>query len=185
MSRRVLKGSIVNRRTKGLLVALALLVAAGGYVWLLKYKNQAVAEHFDQLERNDLRAYLSHVRMTRGFGTFVAEYAKLRHFEGWKDDAPSFLVGRWALFDEPKRVSENYFPDVCLNAVEIEDGRFKHMLKHTEIHKARYRIENDHVVVRLADGRTVPVMLASYGTALHHIVVTLPGDHKRYGYLCK
>ncbi len=185
MSRRTGKPIKFDRRTKSVLIALTLLIAAGGYVWVLKTKNRAVAERFVRLEHKDVRAYLSHVRQTRGFTTYVGEFAKLRHYDAWQEDAPPFLVGRWALFEEPQRVSENYFPEVCRDAVEIEDGRFKHLLRRIETHKARYRIKDGRVVVRLGDGKTVPVGLASYGTALHHIVVTLPGDRERYGYLCK
>lgn len=177
---------IVNRSLRSALIVLAILVAAGGYGWVLKAKNQAVAERFEHLQHSNTRAYLSHVRLTRGFKAYLKEYVRLRHADDWRRDAPPFLVGRWALFDKAKRVSEAYFPEVCLDAAEIEDGRFKRLAKTTATHRARYRMDGDRVVVEFDGNREVPITLKSYGTALHHIVVTLPGEKRpHYGYLCK
>ncbi len=174
-------------RWRGLSVLLlSLIVFYAAYFIFLEHKDTEVRHDYEVLRDRDSEAYLAEVASLRGFKVYFSEFARLRHYDTPKVEAPPFLLGRWAVFSEPQRVKENYFPDECLDGVIIEDGEIKTFGKKPQSFKVSYRIVNNEVVATTAKGVTVRLEPIAYTRHVHHLVVNLPGQPKPlYAYLCK
>ncbi len=169
-------------RIAGTLVAVVCIAA---YASFLGYEEQRVRAHFAELRATDPERYLAEFRRVAGFTPFLAEFRDLEGYDRFRSEVPAFLLGRWALFTEPKRVGDLYAADICTEAVSLETGVMRVSGPHPGTYPARYRLDGDRAVLRVGD-REVPVRLVSYGLFLHHIELVPPGyDRIRYGYLCR
>ena len=169
-----------------LVVALVLIVLGAGYVYLLQVEDKQAVTELEQIRENDPVHYLEDVRERKGFQAYLAEVQSKYGFDKFQTNVPTFLIGRWALFDQPKRVGYQFVAEDCSNFVAIEDGKLKVVGVEPAEYPVKYRIAGSTVEAQLADGKIVPIDLVSFGMDLHHIVLTLPGHTKpQYGYLCK
>jgi hypothetical protein len=169
-----------------LLIGLVVLLLGFGYIYFLKVEDAHAVADLSQLRHADPVRYLENVRHQQGFGTYLAKLKQNYGFEHFKRDVPPFLLGRWALFDEPQRVGYQYIAEDCSDYVAIEDGAIKVRGETEAVYPATYRISRSTVEADVGTGKALPIQLVSYGMDLHHIVVTLPGQQKpRYGYICK
>jgi hypothetical protein len=142
--------------------------------------------YYRKLRQTDSELYLSKIMQARGFRTFLKEYLTIHDYTHPVADVPAFLVGRWALFDSEKRVSDDFIPDACLSGVEIEDGRLKFFGDNEVTYPARYTIDGATVTAHLAGVQDASIAVVGYGSHLHHIRVKTAGaDQPRYGYMCR
>lgn len=178
---------LVNGRNRGwLLLAAGVIAFFVAYAGFLGYQEQRVKASFAELRNSDPELYLNEISKVIGFQRYLEEYRIIKAYEIYREDVPSFLLGRWALFDAPKRVSDVYFAERCIDSIAFEDRLVRITRQTTSFHDAQYQLSGQTVMVRL-DGQTeMPVKLVSYGVRLHHIELTPPGaSGTRYGYLCK
>lgn len=163
-----------------------LLVSAVGYVYFLRTEDTSAVGNLSALRQSDPVQYLENVRHAKGFHTYVAEFRKLYGYDHLKREVPVFLLGRWALYSQPKRVGDQFIAENCSNALVLEDGHIKGTGNVKGDYRVRYRISGSGVEASLGKGKVMPISLVSYDMDLHHIVVTLPGQKAPlYGYLCK
>lgn len=183
----VAPGIVRGRRARtGMLMAAGLVAFFAVYTWFLGYQEARVKEIFAGLRTSNPDLYLTELSKVVGFDRYLREYRSLKGYDRFRSDVPPFLLGRWALFPEAKRVSDFYFADNCINSIIFEDGFVKTSGEVTAIHAVDYRLDGNTVTLQLHDGANVPVTLVSYGVRLHHVELTLPGfPGTRYGYLCK
>lgn len=166
-----------------ILVSVALLA---GYVALLNHEERAMEAYYSNLRQADTDLYLSKTMQARGFRVFLKEYLAIYNYTQPKAEVPPFLVGRWALFDEEKRVSDNFIPDLCLSGVELGDGRMKFFGADTVSYPARFSMAGTTVTAHLADAGRATIDVVGYGSHLNHIVVKGPDSSQpRYGYMCR
>jgi hypothetical protein len=176
----------VRKLSINVIVGLALLVLGLGYIYFLKFEDASAVADLTTLRQNDPMKYLEDVRHRKGFDAYLAQFSNSYGYDHFTRDVPPFLLGRWALFDQPQRVGYQYIAENCINFLAIEDGEIRAKGKFQADYPARYRIAQSTVEADIGDGRIVPISLVSYGMDLHHIVVTLPDRPKPlYGYLCK
>ena len=176
----------VRKISVNFLVGLALLLSALGYVYFLRVEDADAVGNLTELRHSDPVHYLENIRHQKGFHAYVAEYTKTNGYEHLNREVPTFLLGRWALFDQPKRVGDQFIAEDCSNALVIEDGMVKTAGAKAAAYPARYRIDGDTVEAHLGGRNIMSISLVSYDMDLHHIVVTLPGQTKpSYGYICK
>lgn len=169
-----------------LIFAVLTLIFLAAYLQFLSYQDRKMAAYYAQLRQEHPDMYLEKMAELRGFDAYVAEFQKMRDYSQPRAEVPPFLVGRWRLFEEPRNVSERYFPEACLSGIELEDGRVKMFGLFNGDYGARYRIDGMKVDIALGADGHIPVRLISYGSHLHHLELTLPGQAARYyGYLCK
>lgn len=156
-----------------------------GYIYFLKLRDERTVTDLYQLRQLNPMRYLHEVRLHEGFQAYLKEYAVYQRYDSFQRTVPDFLLGRWALFEQPQRVGYHFISDECSTYLGIEDGEIKAVGKYRADYPARYRITDSTVEADIGDGKTMPIKLISYGMDLHHIVVTLPGQDKPlYGYLC-
>jgi hypothetical protein len=168
-----------------LITIIAVLAFSVGYIMLLNHEEHVMENYYQKLRNTNVTLYLSKIMQTRGFRSFLKEYLAVRDYSHPVAEAPVFLVGRWALFDEAKRVSDDFIPSNCFSGVMIEDGRLKFFGNDVDSHAARYTMNGSTATAHLQGARDVNIDVVGYGNYLHHIVVRTPGsDHPRYGYMC-
>jgi len=178
---------LVGRRSrKGVLLAIGLVVFFAGYTWFLDYQEAQVRQRLGELRGSNPDRYLNQIRTVVPFDKYLAEYSKLKGYAEYRESVPPFLLGRWALFPEAKRVGDSYLADECIDTIAFEDARVKMSGAVASTHAAKYRLDGSDVIVQLQDGTDVAVRLVSYGERLHHVELDPPGyDGRRFGYLCK
>ena len=169
-----------------LLVGLAVLMMGFGYIYFLRVQDANAVADLVQLRHEDPVRYLENVRHQQGFNTYLAALEQNYGYTRFQRDVPPFLLGRWALFDQPQKVGYEYIAEDCSNYAVIEDGMIKLRGETDAAYPAKYRISGTTVEADIGTGKALPISLVSYGMDLHHIVVTLPGHQKpSYGYICK
>lgn len=169
-------------RIAGALIAVVCITA---YASFLDYEEQRVRAYFATLRANDPERYLAEFRRVAGFAAFLAEFRDVEGYGRFRPEVPAFLLGRWALFAEPKRVGDLYAADICTEAISLETGVMRVSGPRPGTYPVRYRLDGDRAVLQIKGGE-VPVRLVSYGLFLHHIELVPPGyDSLRYGYLCR
>lgn len=174
-----------RQRLTALGIGIAILAFAA-YTVFLTYADRAAKTHYAELRGTEPDLYLSEIRKALGYSRFLEEYRTLKGYDRNQAIVPPFLLGRWALFDAPKRVSDLYYPGTCLNSIEIEDGRIRVLGDKSSEHAATYRMDGDTVTATLADAEPMAIRLVAYGAHLHHIELQPPGyGQTAYGYLCK
>ena len=137
-------------------------------------------------ERRDHPArYLDEVRSRQGMEAYIEELAQLRDFDDWRDQAPIFLIGAWALADvEWTRVGDDPGRH-CLSGLVIEDGQMRYFGERTGRVGARYRIEGHRVLVSLADGGEISMTVPPDPWHEHQLLITLPDREAPFhGFRC-
>jgi hypothetical protein len=163
-----------------------ILLMGAGYLYFLKLKDEETVASLSKMRQTDPVHYLQEIRLLEGFDAYLKEYSEANGFNLLTRQVPDFLLGRWALFPERQRVGYHYIADDCSTFLGIEDGEMKAAGDIQAHYPARYRISGSTVEAEIGEGVIVPITLVSYGTDLHHIMVTLPGQPgPLYGYLCK
>lgn len=175
------------RRLKNVaIIVFSIFIMAVGYVYFLHVENREIAVAEAERRQNDPVGYLSEIRLSQGFYHYLAAFRRVYGYDRFQQAVPPFLLGRWSLYAAPQRVTDEYVPPTCADSIAIEDGRIKTYGKHARNWSVTYRIVKSTVEARTAGGTMLPIRLVSYDVNLHHIEVTLPGDHKPlYGYLCR
>lgn len=163
--------------------AAVLFVVYFGFVELMEAREAAriAAERHDDPAR-----YLDEVRTRHGLGAYIAELGEIRDFDRWRQQAPTFLVGAWALVDaDADTIGED--PGAhCLNGIVVEDGRLRYFGDRRESFAARYRIEGTTILVDLADGGEIAMQPPPDPWHPHQLVITLPGGAAPYyGFRCE
>jgi hypothetical protein len=168
------------------IVAIVAVVVVIGYIMLLSHEENVMREYYDGLRSTNANLYLSKILKARGFDKYLDEYLALHDYGKPTEEAPLFLVGRWALFDDKKRVGDDFVPDTCVPAVEIEDGNLKFIDNEKNRYTAHYTMNGPTVTAHI-DGRDdVTVQVVGYGSHLHHIEVhDKSTGATRYGYMCR
>ena len=177
----------ITRRNRLILITIPFItVLLIAYVALLNQEERATAEHYAELRNSDVQQYLVRVKQLQGFKAYLREYLEVYDYTKPNEVAPGFVVGRWALYDEEKRVSESFLPEVCNPSIQVEDGHIKVSEKPDLSGPTNYTISGQTLKAHLAGGATIAVDMISFGVHLHHIEVKLPGSDKvRYGYMCR
>lgn len=166
-----------------IVISVALLV---GYIMLLNHEEYAMETYYSDLRQKDSELYLTKIMQARGFRVFLREYLAIHDYSTPVEEVPPFLVGRWALFDKEKRVSDNFIPDACLSGLELEDGHLKFFGSDTATYPALYTMADTTVTAHLAGNDKVTIKVVGYGSHLHHIIVNTPDkDQPSYGYMCR
>jgi len=178
--------NLPTRSRTVLLFSLSLAVFYAGYFAFLEHKESEARQTYQQLREHDPQAYLARVETRRGFDAYLAEFTKLNHYDRPKSTVPPFLLGRWAVFEEPQRVKENYFPERCMNGLMIEDGKIKTFGREAREYNVRYKIAGDTVVGATPNGPGFSIKPVAYTSHIHHLVVDAPGRQRPlYAYMCK
>ena len=166
----------------GLAIALVACVIYFGVLHLLDGRAKSYLEEVRQSNRS---MYLTILRQTQGFDTYLAEYTELEGYDSFRPLTPVFLVGRWTMRDEPMRLSPGTTPTECSNPLTLNYGL---LLEHDAgglTLSVQYRINGKIVEVRNAATGIMPIHLVSYGGQLDHIEFVPPGESETvYGYLC-
>ncbi|SME97633.1 hypothetical protein SAMN06265365_10791 [Tistlia consotensis] len=121
--------------------------------------------------------FLALERSRHGMAAYLDALARLRHFDRWRETAPDFLIGAWAL-PEPSAEDEETGGDPgshCLSGLVIEDGRVRWFGRRHDRAGAHYRIEHGAVLVRLADGGLLRISVPAQPAGDQRIEVLLPG----------
>lgn len=180
---------IKRRRAEGRLIAwwpeiVLGVLALAGYVTYLNVKDARAAEALETARSDDPALYLEDIRVVRGFDSFLEAYASMRMGDGISDNAPEFLIGRWALHSEMLRVDDTYSDPACRSALIIENGRVTLPGTAAPV-DVRYQLDGTTLVVLAQDGTRLTVGLAASGINLHHLEVTDGlGTQPLYGYRC-
>jgi hypothetical protein len=178
-----------NRLGKKQFLALgisATVVLMVGYIMLLNHEERVMSQYYEKLRQTAPDVYLSKIMQARGFRSFIDEYLVIHDYSQPKKTVPPFLLGRWALFEKFKHVSDDFLPDSCLDGVEIEDGRVKFFGKTKGDYPATYTMDGNTVTAQLDGAQDINVNVIGYGSHLHHIEMALPGsDGVQYGYMCR
>ncbi|MCB9947230.1 MAG: hypothetical protein H6842_05295 [Rhodospirillaceae bacterium] len=135
--------------------------------------------------QDDPARYLDELRTRRGIGAYIEALAEIRDFDEWREQAPTFLTGAWALVDAGRNVAgEN--PGVhCLSGLVIEDGRVRYFGERTGHVGAHYRIDGERIVVALADGGEIAMRPPPDPWHPHQLEITLPdSETPYYGFRC-
>ncbi|MGA7972704.1 MAG: hypothetical protein WCA36_07855 [Pseudolabrys sp.] len=165
--------------------AAGLLVAFGAYVIALTQMQHTTERTYAALRVSDPDLYLAKIRQAEGFRTYLRQFAALKG-QTPQTEAPPFLIGRWALYDQPMRVDDAYVPPICLDDVVIQDGSLRTGRPHRASYPVRYRIDGAKVVAERDNAPPIIIVPVGYGVHVNHIEIKLPGsDKKRYGYVCK
>ena len=162
---------------------LAALVFFGVYFVALMHAERRAEQTYSKLRERNPDTYLEKIRQVRGFHIFLREFSTLKRYDLSHAEAPPFLIGRWALFDQPKRVGDAYVPPTCLNNITIQDG---HIKVGTKTYAVRYVMQDSAVMARGKSGPPIIIEPVGYGSHLHHLEVVMPdGKGLHYAYLCK
>jgi len=173
-------------RRKAAVFAVGIAVFFAAYTWLLDYQEAHVKAHLAELRTTDPDRYLSQIQTVVTFEQYLAEYGALKGYDQFRNAVPPFLLGRWALFPEPKRVSDSYVANECSNSISFQDGLVKISGEVVLSRLAKYRLDGTMVLLQLQPAADIAIRIVSYGNRLHHLELDLPGfDGPRYGYLCK
>ncbi len=166
-------------------VGLGVLVLFAAYVFALTQIQHSTEKTYAALRASDPDLYLSKIRQVEGFRVYLRQFTELKDYRAPKVEAPPFIIGRWALYDEPMRVDDAYVPPVCLDDVVIQDGMIRTGRPKPAEYKVRYMIDGMRVLAQRDQGTPITIAPIGYGVHVNHIEVTLPGQAKpRYGYLC-
>jgi len=174
------------RRTKRETVGIISLsvVLLGGYIWFLDRQETRAAQYFQDLRVAAPDRYLNEIRRISGFEFYLSEYGDLKGFGAYQARVPDFMIGRWSLADQPKRVSDTYRVADCVNPLIFENGRVTYPTQ-TDPVAATFRLERNQLFVRHPTGETTRVTLVGTGIHLHHIELDLPASDARvFGYAC-
>ena len=178
--------SVLRDNQRRALIAVAAIVVVVGYIMLLSHEENVMRKYYDDLRSTNANLYLSKILKARGFDKYLEEYLEIHDYEKPIEEAPLFLVGRWALFDEKKRVGDDFVPDTCVPSVEIEDGNLKFIDNDKNRYAARYTMKGSVVTAHLEGRHDVTVEVVGYGSHLHHIELQDKGTGEtRYGYMCR
>lgn len=175
------KGAI-KRILPGILLT---ILAVAAYVFYLNNQERSANDHFIKLRRDNPTQYLNEIRQVRGFSKYVTEYGELKGFSSFKIAAPEFLLGRWAIFDEPQQVSDKFTSSVCSNPLLIENGRVTIPPSKTSV-AAKFKLDGTMLRVKPAVGSELRIDLVGAGIFLHHIEIkNMDGTTRAYGYRCR
>lgn len=177
-----------TRRSRLTAIAAAVLaVLLAGYIMLLNHEERVMDKYYQDLRTQNLDLYLAKIMQARGFRRFLDEYVATHDYSNPIEEVPPFLIGRWALFDKAKRVSDAFVPDACVQGLEIEDGQLKLFGDGGMTYAAAFTMEGKQVTAHLAGtDKPATIDVIGYGSHLHHIEVNLPdGKGLQYGYQCR
>lgn len=162
------------------------IVLLAGYIALLNHEERAMEEYYRNLRETNAELYLAKIVQARGFRVFLTEFLSINDYSQPVVEVPPFLVGRWALFDKERRVSDDFIPEACLSGLEIQDGKLRFFGDDSAVYAARYTMAGAIVTAHLDNAEESMIEVVGYGSHLHHIIVKGPGgDRPRYGYMCR
>lgn len=154
-----------------------------GFLGIMEAREEArmAAERQDDPAR-----YLDELRAHRGIGAYIEALAEIRDFRDWRDQAPTFLIGAWALVGADRDTAGEDPGAHCLSGLVVEDGRVRYFGSRTGHVDARYRIDGHTIVVSLADGGEITIGPPSDLWHPHQLEVTLPdAETPYYGFRCE
>jgi len=166
-------------------VGLISLALFAGYVFALTQIQHSTEKTYAELRASDPDLYLSKIRQAEGFRVYLRQFTELKGYGMPKREAPPFVIGRWVLYGEPKRVDDAYVPPNCLDDVVIQDGLVRFGRPKPAEYNVHYVIEGAQVLAQRDKGAPITIEPVGYGVHVNHIEITLPGAKPRYGYLCK
>ncbi|MCF8481915.1 MAG: hypothetical protein K9H25_15930 [Rhodospirillum sp.] len=168
------------------IVVLTTLVFLVGYILLVNHEEHAMEAYYADLKENNVELYLDKILQAQGFRTYLEEYLEAHDYTRPTSVAPPFLVGRWEMFDESMRVDDEFVPDSCSNALQIEDGRIKTLGVSPSQEAVHYTMVEDRVTAHREGLSPLTITVIGYGSHLHHIEVTDPAlGSTHYGYMCR
>lgn len=131
--------------------------------------------YFRELRESNPQLYLTQLRESRGFETYLETYRTMEGYDSFKPAAPSFLVGRWTMRPAPLRLTPGTAPNECSNPVTFDYGIILLLESGGGALPVTYEIENQSVLLKAAQIGTFTVNLVSYGADLDHIEFRPPG----------
>lgn len=169
---------------KGIVVTLGLIAAYLPFLEVMEAREEA---RLVRLSHAEPALYLDAVRNRQGVRSYLEALAEIRHFDHWREAAPTFLIGAWALAP-PEEADRSTAPGRhCISGMVIEDGQIRYFGEEPHHVDAEYRIDRyDHVLARVADGGTLTISVPRHARGEHAIEVELPGmEAPLYGYRCR
>lgn len=172
-------------RRNDVLMASAAVLGCVAYFAMLWVLDGRAGAYFEELRRTDPGLYLTQIRESEGFESFLAEYRTLEGYENFRPAAPAFLVGRWTVRSAPIRLVPGTAPEECTDPVTFDYGLFLQVESGGVALPVGYRIEGNTVEMRTTSAGVVPIDIVSYGAQMDHIAFVPPGSTDRvFAYLC-
>lgn len=168
----------VPARLAGLGLVLLLL-----YLPMVALVEEREEARLERLSESAPARFLDLERSRHGMGAYLDALAELRGFDRWRDSAPTFLIGAWAL---PGPEDEGGKPGLhCLSGIVIEDGRVRWFGSRREVAAARYRIDHGEIQIALRDGQVLQVQVPRHLAGERRIDLAVPGrPTPLHGYRC-
>jgi hypothetical protein len=164
----------------------AILVLFVAYILALTQLQRSTEATYADLRKSDPNRYLSEIRQAEGFRVYLREFRDLKGYAAPQRLAPPFLIGRWAMVDQPLRADDSYVPSSCLDDVIIEDGHIRSGGEHPTDYDVNYVINGAGILALRPKGAPIIITPVGYGVHVNHIELIMPGSSMpRYGYLCK
>lgn len=148
----------------------AAVLAIAAYAAYLNHQDERVRHEFARARTESPENYLEQVRVVQGFDAFLTAYSEVFGSEHFLEAPPGFLLGRWTVFDHELRVGDHYSASFCENPMSIGDGRLSKPGAEVPT-RSEYRLHNDRMLVRTADGDVFEMLLVSSGVNLHHLEI--------------
>ncbi|MEZ5715089.1 MAG: hypothetical protein R3D85_07915 [Paracoccaceae bacterium] len=169
----------------GMALSALAVVAIGAYFAVLHALDGRAEAYFTALRKSDPALYLSQLRDARGFPAFLEEYRILEGYDTFKPAAPSFLVGRWTMRNDPLRLTPGTAPAQCSDPVTFDYGIIL-MADTGEVSlRVSYAIEGQSVLFKAPGIDTFTIDLISFGAELDHIEFRPPGQAESvFAYQC-
>lgn len=104
---------------KATLAALVLLAAYLPVVAVMEAREEA---RIEALRNTDPAAYLEAVRAHGGMASYLEALANVRHFDDWREAAPTFLIGAWGWATRPRRPPRTTCPRTIQSPIRPTDA---------------------------------------------------------------
>lgn len=157
-----------------ILSVLALAVVVTAFLGVARWRQQSRQADLVDLRASAPQAWLDEMRWREGFPHYLEAVRDLKHFEAWHEDAPLFLIGRWA--EEPADAPDlrASLEDHCRTGYVFEDARLRRFGEGAFTRPARYRIDDQGRILIDTGAHQWRLRPDPNGPALRHLRLTAP-----------
>lgn len=162
---------------KPIVAACLAVLAVIGLMTLLQWRQAARQDELETLRLTDPRGWLDELRWRKGFAAYVTAVRDLGGYDGWREPAPLFLIGRWAAEPADRPDLRTSLEGHCRAGLVFEDGqlrRFGGADERARTEPARYRIDAADRISVETRGGVLSLMPDPNGAVLRHLRMTAP-----------